>query len=175
MPRRAALSRPRQRACPSRSAVSGTGTTATPGSGTRRSPSTPSSAWASLRRPRHSPAGCETAWPHRWPAPRGHSTSCTASTGRQTSLRRSWSTGRATGVRARSGSGTEPLDSCSSTSTARQSTASTTRTSAASSPGTGAGSRCAASSTGSRRTGTSLKKGSGKPAAAARTSPTAGS
>ncbi len=50
--------RPR-RACPSRSAASATGTTATPGSGTPRSRSTPCSGWATgRRRPvRHLDAG----------------------------------------------------------------------------------------------------------------------
>ncbi len=41
--------------------ASATGTTATPGSGTRRSPSTRCSGWASPRRPPGSPPGCATA------------------------------------------------------------------------------------------------------------------
>ena len=47
--------------CRSRSAGSATGTTATPGSGTPRSRSTPCSAWGSPRRRRPSAAGCATA------------------------------------------------------------------------------------------------------------------
>jgi GH15 family glucan-1,4-alpha-glucosidase len=44
--------------CPNRSAANGTGITATPGSGTARSPSTRCSAWVSPRRPRPSSGGC---------------------------------------------------------------------------------------------------------------------
>ena len=56
----AASSPPRRRRCPSRSAASGTGTTATPGSGTPRSRCTRCSGWASPRRRPRSPAGCAT-------------------------------------------------------------------------------------------------------------------
>ena len=51
---------PRPPGCRSRSAASATGTTATPGSATARSRSTPCWASASPRRPRRSAAGCAT-------------------------------------------------------------------------------------------------------------------
>ena len=60
-PQRRRWSPRRRPACPSRSAASATGTTATPGSGTRRSPSTRCSAWASPRRPRRSRLAAATA------------------------------------------------------------------------------------------------------------------
>jgi GH15 family glucan-1,4-alpha-glucosidase len=67
-------------ACPSRSAASATGTTASPGSATAPSRCTPCSGWASPRRPRRSSAGWVTAPPSRPARPRGRSRSCTGST-----------------------------------------------------------------------------------------------
>ena len=75
---------------------------------------------------------------------------------------------------ARSGSGTVPRTSCSSTSTARRSTASTSPTSMDLRPATRDGAASATSWTGSPTTGTSRRRASGRLGAAGRTSPTAG-
>ena len=134
--------------CPNRSAASATGTTATPGCGTPRSPCTHCSAWASPRRRPSSARGCGTASRRR---PRGRaarSTSCTAWTVRPTWSRNRSSISRATEAPGRCGSATAPRTSGRWTSSARRWTASTSRTSTGSSSATTAGSRCGASSTG---------------------------
>ena len=130
MRRPAAWSPHRRRPCPSSSAASGTGTTATPGCGTPRSRCGRCSGSDSSTRPLPSPAGCATASP-RAPAARAtdrRSTSCTGSTGPRTSWRSRSTTGPATATPARCGSGTARPSSSSSTSTARRSTASTPAT-----------------------------------------------
>ena len=67
-PDRAGWSPRRRRGCPSRWAASATGTTATPGCATRRSPSTRCCGSASPRRRRSSAAGCGTGWTSGWAA-----------------------------------------------------------------------------------------------------------
>ena len=117
--------------CPNRSAASGTGTTATPGSGTPRSRSARCFAWGSWRRPSHSAAGWSTG-SRRGPVARvDRWTSCTGTTVHPTSPKRSSSTGRATAARGRCGSATVRRTSCSWTSMARHWTASNSATSGA--------------------------------------------
>ena len=102
------------------------------------------------------------------------STSCTGSTGRAISRRRCSSTGRATAARARCGSATAPPTNCSWTSTARRWTASSPATGVGCRWRTGVGRGSATSWIGSRRTGISPRRASGRPAAGARRSPTGG-
>ena len=127
---RPAPSWPRRRpACPSRSAGSATGTTATSGSATRPSASTRCCGWASPARPTPSCSSCQAR--HREPssAPPARCRSCTASTGAPSCPSANCATWRATGARRRCGSGTPRPSSSSSTSTARSSTRSTSTTS----------------------------------------------
>ena len=119
-------------------------------------------------------AGCAIGSASMSAARAARSTSCTGSTGRAISRRRCSSTGRATAARARCGSATAPPTSCSSTSTARRWTASSPATGVGCRWRTGVGRGSATSWTGSRRTGTSPRRASGRPAAGARRSPTGG-
>ena len=119
-------------------------------------------------------AGCGTASRRRSAARAARSTSCTGSTAPPTSSRSRSTTGRAIAGRARCASATARPTSGRWTSTARRWTASTSPTSTACRSATAAGSRCAACSTGWPTTGTSRTRASGRPAAARRTSPTAG-
>ena len=125
--RPAASSPRRRRACPSRSAASATGTTATPGSATRRSRSTRCSGWASARRRPRSAAGCATGCTSRSAASGGPLNIMYRVDGSSDLTEESSTTGRATGAPARCASATAPPTSCSWTSTARRSTASTSR------------------------------------------------
>ena len=166
---------PRRRpACPSRSAASATGTTATYGSATPRSASTRCSGWASPRRPRRSWASCPSTSAATAAARRARCRSCTASTAAANCPSASCATWRATGARPPYGSATPPSTSSSWTSTGPSSTPSTSTTSGASRSPATAGSRSARWSTGSATTGTSPTKASGRPAAGARTSSTRG-
>ena len=123
MRRRAGSSRPRPPRCRSASAASGTGTTASAGCATRRSPCSRSSAQATTTRRAHGATGSSVRSPAR---PRDHSR-CTGS--RESGASPSSSCRGSTGTRARgrSASATRPARSSSSTSTARSSTRSTRR------------------------------------------------
>ena len=159
--------RPRPRACPSRSAGNATGTTATPGCGTPRSPSTRCSGSASPRRRRRSRGWLRDRLEERGPG--GEAAEDHVPGGRLQDLRRrSSTTGRATADRARSGSATARPTSSSSTSTARRWTASASPTSAVCTVGHGRlVDGLPTCSTGSATTGTSPRRASGRPAAAA--------
>ena len=141
-----------------------------------RSRSTRCSASGYARRPGRSAAGCATAVASGRRATAGPLNIMYRVDGSLRPDRGDASTtSRATAARGRCGSATAPPTSCSSTSTARRSTPSTSPTATACRCTTeGWTGGLAASSTGCATTGTSPTRASGRPAAGARTSPTAG-
>ena len=107
-------------ACPRRPAASATGTTATPGSATPRSPCGASTRSAWTARPTTSSRSSTTS-----AATTRTCRSCTASAARRSSRSSSWATCPATRARSRCGSATPPTTSSSTTSGAPCSTPST--------------------------------------------------
>ena len=160
--------RRRRAACRKASAASATGTTDTPGSATRPSPSTRSCVSGSRTRPS---ASCISS--ARCAPPRGLTArckSCTGLMGASTSPRRRSAILTAISARSRCALATAPMPSFSSTSTGNSSTRRISSTSTARRSRTRCGNRCVRWSIGCVTTGAARTRASGRCVAASSTS-----